>query len=87
MLEFTRAEEEKDKEKEDKDDDDSELADKALKSLSLDANPLPVDEDVDNGADFDVVPDSDVHVDEESSLPVVSDKPSSSSKGVNACCV
>ena len=75
----TLKEEEKDKDKDDKDDDDAELADQALKSLSLDANPLPVDDDVDNGADFDVVPDSDVHADEESSLPAVSEKPSSSS--------
>ena len=45
------------------------FADKALKSLSLDANPLPVDDDDDNGADLDVLPDSDMPLEEDSSLP------------------
>ena len=74
-------EDDKEKEKDDKVDVDADLADQALKSLSLDSNPLPAEEDVDNGADCDVVPDSDVHVDEDSSLPTVQEKSTSSDKG------
>ena len=46
------------------------------KSLTLDANPLPSD-DPDNGADFDVVADSNVPPEEDTSLPTL---PTSASK-------
>ena len=74
-------EDDKEKEKDDKVDVEADLADQALKSLSLDTDPLPAEEDVDNGADFDVVLDSDVHVDEDPSLPSVQEKSTSSDKG------
>ena len=45
------------------------LADKALQSLTLGPDPLPSDGDEDNGADFDVLPESD-HAEEDASLPV-----------------
>ena len=57
------------------------LADQTLKSLSLGSNPLPEEEDENNGADFDVVPDCDAHVEEDASLPNVQEKSTSSDKG------
>ena len=64
---------------ESKEDPDVELADKALQSLTLGPDPLPSDGDEDNGADFDVLPESD-HAEEDASLPGAPEKPSSSSK-------
>ena len=62
-----------------KEDVDVDLADKALQSLTLGPDPLPSDGDDDNGADFDVLPESD-HVEEDASLPVAPEKASSSGK-------
>ena len=54
-----------------------------LQSLTLGPDPLPSEEDEDNGADFDVLPESDAHVEEDASLPSVPEKASSSDKKVN----
>ena len=62
-----------------KEDADIDLADKALQSLTLGPDPLPSDGDEDNGADFDVLPESD-HAEEDTSLPVAPEKASSSDK-------
>ena len=62
-----------------KEDADIDLADKALQSLTLGPDPLPSDADEDNGADFDVLPESD-HAEEDASLPVAPEKASSSDK-------